>query len=68
MAYTPRHCPGLEKFKELSSFTCKCPECGGEMEIFSDEFDKPKACPGCGKPVDFTKCTLEGTSSKVDNR
>jgi hypothetical protein len=38
------------------------------MEIFSDEFDKPKACPGCGKPVDFTKCTLEGTSSKVDNR
>jgi hypothetical protein len=54
---TPRHCPGLENFKGLSSFTCKCPDCGVEKEIFSDEFDKTHICKGCGKTIDFTKCT-----------
>jgi hypothetical protein len=54
---TPLHCPGLEQFKELQSFTCKCPECGLEKEIFSDEFEKPHICKGCGKQIDFTKCT-----------
>lgn len=58
MTTTPRHCPGFEQFKNLSSFMCKCPECGREVEIFSDEVDRPRNCPKCGKPMDFTKCSL----------
>jgi uncharacterized protein (DUF983 family) len=60
MATTPQHCPGLESFKNLKSFVCKCPECGQSKEIFSDEFNKTHACANCGKPIDFTRCTLEG--------
>ncbi len=59
---TPAHCPGFQNFKSLSTFVCKCPECGEEIEIFSDEFDKPHTCKGCNKPVDFTKCTLDATA------
>jgi len=29
------------------------------MEIFSDEFDKPKKCSKCGAQIDFAECTLE---------
>jgi hypothetical protein len=58
---TPLHCPGLEQFKGLSSFTCKCPECGQEKEIFSDEFNKPHICKGCSKEIDFTRCTPYGS-------
>jgi ribosomal protein S27E len=57
---TPQHCPGYEQFKSLKSFICKCPECGEEKEIFSDEFDKTHSCAGCGKTIDFTQCTYEG--------
>ena len=42
----PMHCPGHEQFKNLKSFTCKCPNCGKEKEIFSDEFDKKHVCKG----------------------
>jgi uncharacterized protein (DUF983 family) len=56
---TPRHCPGFEVSKNLKAFTCKCPNCGKEIEIFSDEFDRKHVCSGCGKEIDFTKCTLE---------
>ena len=45
---TPKSCPGWQKFKHLTSFECKCPECGKEIEIFSDEFDKAQRCTGCG--------------------
>jgi len=55
---TPRHCPGFEQFKDLRSFVCRCDGCGAEKEIFSDEFDKKHTCPQCGKPIDFTKCTM----------
>lgn len=55
----PRHCPGFEKFRNLSSFVCKCLECGKELEIFSDEFDRPHTCKECGKPIDFTRCGLD---------
>lgn len=58
MATTPQHCPGFEQFKNLKSFLCRCPECDEEIEIFSDEFDKPHTCPKCKKPVDFSKCSL----------
>ena len=56
---TPQHCPGWEQFKNLKSFTCKCPECAEEVEIFSDEFDKTHLCKQCGKQIDFTQCAFE---------
>ena len=56
---TPQHCPGFENFKNLQSFICKCNECNESIEIFSDEFDKPKKCPKCGAQIDFAECTLE---------
>ena len=56
---TPRHCPGFEDFKNLKAFTCKCPNCGKEKEIFSDEFDKRQTCSGCGQAIDFTRCSIE---------
>ncbi len=57
---TPQHCPGFESHKHLKSFVCTCPECGQEKEIFSDEFNKTHRCEACGKPIDFSQCTLEG--------
>lgn len=59
---TPKHCPGFQDFKTLKSFMCKCPECGEQKEIFSDEFDKPHKCGKCGKDIDFNQCTLDGTT------
>ena len=58
---TPLHCPGFENFKNLKSFQCKCPECGETKEIFSDEFEKNHTCEKCGKKIDFTQCTLDGS-------
>ena len=60
MMTTPRHCPGFEQFKHLQSFDCKCPNCGKEKEIFSDEFDREHICKACGKEIDFAQCALEG--------
>jgi hypothetical protein len=42
---TPQHCPGFEQIRNLKSFVCKCPNCGKEKEIFSDEFDQKHRCP-----------------------
>ncbi|SMC20739.1 hypothetical protein SAMN02746041_01003 [Desulfacinum hydrothermale DSM 13146] len=53
---TPEHCPGFEQFKDLQSFVCKCPNCGQEQEIFSDEFNKEHRCSKCGKMIDFKVC------------
>lgn len=63
---TPKHCPGFEQFKGLKVFSCRCPECSQEKEIFSDEFDKPHTCGQCGKQIDFTRCSIDaqaGTSA-----
>lgn len=57
---TPQHCPGFNDLKNLKSFICKCPQCGKEKEIFSDEFDKTHICADCKKPIDFSQCTLDG--------
>lgn len=57
---TPQHCPGFEQFRNLKSFVCKCPECGEEKEIFSDEFEKTHICKRCGKAIDFQKCEISG--------
>jgi len=57
---TPQHCPGFQDFKNLKTFKCRCPECGAEKEIFSDEFNREHVCSKCGKEIDFSQCTLEG--------
>jgi len=57
---TPQHCPGFRELQHLKSFSCKCPNCGKEKEIFSDEFNRTHVCRECGKEIDFTKCALEG--------
>ena len=62
---TPQHCPGFQQFKNLKSFSCNCPSCGAEKEVFSDEFDKPHKCDKCGKPIDFTKCTLDAEGKTI---
>ncbi|MEJ2588068.1 MAG: hypothetical protein P8165_10940 [Deltaproteobacteria bacterium] len=64
---TPQHCPGFDDFKHLSSFVCKCPNCGAEKEIFSDEFEKTHKCPKCHQEIDFTQCTLEGEGGSPDS-
>ena len=56
---TPLHCPGFEQMKHLQSFVCKCPTCGKETEIFSDEFEKKHVCKGCKQEIDFSKCAPE---------
>ena len=56
---TPQHCPGFEQLKDLKSFTCKCPACGKENEIFADEFDRTHKCTACGKIIDFAQCKAE---------
>ncbi|MFZ0241529.1 MAG: hypothetical protein WAL90_07765 [Desulfobacterales bacterium] len=68
MATTPQHCPGFTSLKNLKSFSCKCPECGTEKEIFSDEFDRTHKCSKCGKEIDFTQCSLEGGAGTKDPR
>jgi len=55
----PKHCPGFSDLKNLKSFICKCPHCGREKEIFSDEFNRTHTCKGCGKEIDVTKCIVE---------
>lgn len=68
MPTTPMHCPGFQSFKNLSAFTCNCPNCGNEIEIFSDEFSKPHVCKNCRQEVDFTKCTLTAEGETKDLR
>ncbi len=65
---TPLHCPGFEKFRDLESFTCNCPNCSEKIEIFSDEFDKARYCPKCKKQIDFTQCSLEGSGKASSPR
>ncbi|MBM9602812.1 hypothetical protein [Desulfopila inferna] len=43
-----QHCPGFESNKSLSEIKVKCPECGVEVELFSDELQKSAKCSACG--------------------
>jgi hypothetical protein len=47
---------------------CKCPKCGQEKEIFSDEFDRPHNCSGCGESIDFTQCEIQGEGKSISPR
>ncbi len=51
-----QHCPGFESNKSLSEVKIKCPECGAEFDIFSDEADKSVKCSACGANVDAKAC------------
>lgn len=46
---SPSPCPGIEKFVRPNVEFFKCPHCGGEVELWSDE-DVGK-CYTCGKDV-----------------
>ncbi len=39
------NCPGSEKFKQPAADMVKCPNCGEEVEIWSDE--AKAICPKC---------------------
>ena len=60
---TPAHCPGFEANKSLSSFKCKCPSCGAEKEIFSDEFDRPHTCRTVNSRLTFHNVVLKPASA-----
>jgi uncharacterized protein (DUF983 family) len=65
---TPQHCPGHEQFKNLSSFYCRCPNCGKEHEIFSDELSRKHTCKSCGRDIDFSKCELYASGRDTSPR
>jgi len=48
----PNQCPGFESNKSLSEVTIRCPQCGKEIDIFSDELDKQHKCPACAAQID----------------
>jgi hypothetical protein len=62
------HCPGFESFRDLKSFLCKCHKCGKEVEIFSDEFDRPHKCKSCNEQLDFSRCEFLGGGSDATPR
>ena len=55
---TDQHCPGFESNKTLNEIKVKCPDCGKEMEIFSDELDKKIKCSGCSTMLDPAACKV----------
>lgn len=55
---TDQHCPGFESNKNLQEVKIKCPECGKEWEVFSDEITKIAKCSACGAAVDPKTCTV----------
>jgi Zn finger protein HypA/HybF involved in hydrogenase expression len=42
--------------RNVTPVECRCPECGHELEMFSDELDT--TCPQCGKAVTMEVCEL----------
>ena len=42
-------CPGSQRFRQPQPENIKCPFCGGEVEIWTDEFDAK--CHGCGRAI-----------------
>ncbi len=54
-----QHCPGFESNKSLSEVVLRCPDCGMEQEVFSDELDKKIKCSGCGTLLDPAQCKID---------
>ena len=42
--------------RNVTPIECRCPECGHELELFSDERDI--TCPQCGTDVTMEVCEL----------
>jgi DNA-directed RNA polymerase subunit RPC12/RpoP len=42
--------------RNVRPIECRCPECGYEVELFSDELNT--TCPQCGKEVAMEVCEL----------
>lgn len=40
--------------RNVRVITCKCPGCGAELEMFSDE--SKTTCPKCGREVTLAEC------------
>lgn len=53
-----QHCPGFEANKTLSAVKVRCPQCGKEWEIFSDELEKNVKCSACNVMLDPKKCKV----------
>lgn len=47
-----QHCPGFEHNKSLSEVVLKCPDCGTEQAVFSDELAHRINCNDCGRVID----------------
>jgi len=45
----PASCPGISQFMRPVPEYVKCPRCGGDVEIWSDE--EKAQCPRCGTTV-----------------
>lgn len=54
-----QHCPGFESNKSLDEIQTKCPDCGKEKELFSDEMDKKVTCAACGTTYNPAACKVE---------
>lgn len=54
-----QHCPGFESNKSLAEVKVKCPDCGNEQEIFSDEVGKQVKCDSCSSVFDSAKGQVE---------
>jgi len=46
MSKSPESCPGISQFMRPKPSYFKCPKCGGNVEIWSDE--EETECPACG--------------------
>ena len=62
------HCPGFEQFRNLKSFICTCQNCGAEIEIFSDEFNREHFCRSCKQKIDFSQCAYTGSGEDQSSR
>ena len=56
---TNQHCPGFESNKALNEVKIKCPTCGKEWEVFSDEVKKDAKCSACGATFDPKTCSCK---------
>jgi len=49
MSKNPELCPGISQFMRPRPSYIRCPMCGGDVEIWSDENEAQ--CPSCGLVV-----------------
>ena len=69
------NCPGAQRFRQPSPEMIKCPYCGEEVEIWTDEVTA--TCPKCGNTVsreagqsclDWCKFAKECVGEKIYNK